>query len=335
MKRYKQNRQTTRRVDGTKGDDTKTSARLDECERKTNSPDAVFTKAPMALRTAAKANDRSIEPIIPQNTPADLLHLLLFRVPIEPAFDIALTRPPMLPKGQRFESAEDARAQRDKDYERLDRLGQRDAAKALFMCEPGDPCGRPYCAACGRQFRRWLIGQALRLQAGLDLNVITIAIELVPTKRLEDCDVLAVKRRVTQRFRRAAPSAEFVLGGVEADYREEDDTFLIHAHLLVSPMPRDEMKALRSAFADIGVTRAVKVQSLRDPAAQVSYLLKFPTFHRPGPQNGSRRSRPVPLPDHALEQLTLWRARHGFMDFVLMMGLRRRGGDLVRIEQKP
>ena len=80
--------------------------------------------------------------------------------------------------------------------------------------------------------------------------------------------------------------------------------------------------------------RAVKVQELRDPAAQISYLLKFTTFHRPGSQNGSRRPRAVPLPDDALKQLTLWRARHGFFDFLFMIGLRRRGGDLVQIDNE-
>jgi hypothetical protein len=151
---------------------------------------------------------------------------------------------------------------------------------------------------------------------------------------LTDFDVKVLKPRVAQRFRRAAPSAEFVLGGIEAEYRENDDSFLVHAHLLVSRLPRDELKSLRSAFADVGVTRAVKVQAIRAPAAQISYLLKFPTFHRPAPQNGSRRPKAIPLPGHALRQLTLWRARHGLLDFVFMMHLRRRGGDLMRIDNE-
>ena len=116
------------------------------------------------------------------------------------------------------------------------------------------------------------MGRALHLQVGLDLNVVTIALELVPTQMLTDCDVKVVKRRVAQRFRRrAAPSAKFVLGGIEADYRQRDDTFLVHAHLLVSRLPRDELKALRSAFADIDIERPVKKQALRDPATQISY----------------------------------------------------------------
>jgi hypothetical protein len=272
---------------------------------------------------------------IPQNIPAreSARGLLAQRIPRK--FDIAQLRPSELPRGQRFETEPDARARRDTELERFEGIAElANVADRLLFCSAEARCAEMYCAPCGRLFRRWLIGQVLRLQVGLDLNVMTIALELVPTNKLMDCDVLVVKRRTAQRIRRAAPSARFVLGGIEAEYRQSDDTFLIHAHLLVSQLPRDEQNALRSAFADIGVTRAVKVQALRDPAAQISYVLKFATYHRPGSQNGSRRSRAIPLPDRALKELTLWRARHGFLEFVFMMGLRRRGGDLVRIDKR-
>jgi hypothetical protein len=334
MKRYKQNRQTTRRVDGTKGDDTKTSARLDECERKTNGPDAVSTKVPTALRTAAKANNRSIEPIIPQNTPADLLHLLLFRVPIEAAFDIALIRPAMLPKGQRFESAEDARAQRDKDYERLDSLGQRDAARALFMCEPGNPCGRPYCATCARQFRRWSTAQTLRLAPERQIKCVTVALEAAPLNRLPGCDLIRMKNMLGQRIRRCT-TVQFVVGGIEAAYRDAKKDFLIHAHLLIAGGSKAEYQALRKACRMTEVDYTFKSQKVKDRPKQFSYLLKFGTFHRPGTQTSKRRTRAVPLPSEALRRLTIWRAKYNLMDFLFLQGLRRRGGDLVRIEQKP
>jgi hypothetical protein len=264
---------------------------------------------------------------------ASIQIVALQRVPRE--FDIARLRPSDLPRGQRFETEPDARARRDADRERFEGIaGLAEVADLLWSCSGDSPCAEVCCAVCGRQFRRWLTGQALRHQSGLDLQVVTVALESVATKKLAKYDLLVVKHRIAQRFRRAAPSAKFVLGGIEAEYRQGDDTFLVHAHLMVSRLPRDELKALRSAFADIGVTRAIKVQALRDPAAQISYALKFPTFHRPGSQSGSRRSKAIPLPDPALKALTLWRARHGFLDFVLMMGLRRSGGDLVRIDNR-
>jgi len=272
---------------------------------------------------------------IPQNIPARFRARGLLALRVAPNFDIARLRPAALPRDQRFETAADARARRDKELERFEGIGGlTQVADRLFWCDDEFPCAEVYCAVCGRRFRRWFISQALEHQGRLDLEFITIAIELVPTQMLPKCDLIVVKPRIAQRFRRAAPSAKFVLGGIEAEYLQDDDAFLVHAHLLVSRLPIDEMKALRSAFVHIDVERTVKAQALRNPATQISYALKFTTYHRPGPQNGSRRPRAFPLPDRALEALTLWRARHGFLDFVFMMGLRRRGGDLVRIDKR-
>jgi hypothetical protein len=270
---------------------------------------------------------------IPQNVSARETANRLLGLPVPQEFDIARLRPEELARGERFETVADARARRDAELERFQQIaGLTEVADRLFACRAESPCAEVSCPICARLFRRWLISEALRHQPDLDLVVITIALQLVASKKLRTLDLRVLKRRTSQRIRRAAPSARFALGGIEADYRQGDDTFLVHAHLLLPQLPFDEVNALRSAFADTGVTRAVKVQPLRDPPAQISYMLKFTSFHRPGSQNGSRRPTAIPLPDPAFEQMTLWRARHGFLDFVFMMGLRRRGGDLARIE---
>lgn len=280
-------------------------------------------------------NRSSAFPQIPQNASARETARRLIGLPVPPKFDIAHLRPEHLPPGERFETPADGRARRDAEQERLERSPElTEVADRLLGCSAESPCAEVTCPTCARRFRRWLTGQALRHQSTLDLQMLTVGLELVPTKRLANFDLRVVKRRAAQRVRRAAPSAQFILGGIEADYRQNDEAFLLHAHLLVPRLPRDELIALRSAFADIGVTRALKVQPLRDPPAQISYVLKFTTYHRPGSQKGSRRPNAVPLPDYAFEQLTLWRARYGFLDFVFMLGLRRRGGDLVRTDDK-
>jgi hypothetical protein len=272
---------------------------------------------------------------IPQNASARESARMILGMPVPREFDIARLRPDILPRGDRFETMADARARRDTELDRFKRIGVLShVADRLFSCSAASPCGEVNCAICGRLFRRWFTGQALRHQRALELQLLTVALELVPSKKLTICDLLVVKRRAAQRLRRAAPSAEFVLGGIEAEYRQGDDAFLLHAHLLVSPLPRDELNALRSAFANIDVARPIKVQKLKDAARQISYLIKFTTFHRPGSQKGSRRPRAIPLPDPALKQLTLWRARYAFLDFVFMMHLRRKNGDLVQIDDK-
>lgn len=270
---------------------------------------------------------------IPQNASAHESAQAILGLPVPREFDIARMRPEELPRGERFETVADARARRDAEIERFEQIAElTEMADRLFSCSAESPCAEVSCPICARLFRRWLISQALHHQQDLDLIVLTIALELVSSKKLRKLDLRVLKRRTSQRIRRAAPSARFALGGIEADYRQGDDTFLVHAHLLIPQLPFDEVNALRSAFADIDLARPIKVQPLRDPAAQISYTLKFTTFHRPGSQKGSRRPTAIPLPDQALKRLTLWRARHGFLDFVFLMGLRRRGGDLVRIE---
>jgi hypothetical protein len=283
--------------------------------------------------TPMNFNPSSAPVRIPQNKPAREIAQALLALPVARRFDIALLRPSDLPPSERFETEADARARRDAELERFEQIpGLAHVADRLHFCTAETPCAQVYCPICGRRFRRWFIGQALEHQSHLDLEFMTIALELVPTQMMPKCDLLVVKPRIAQRFRRAAPSAKFVLGGIEAEYLQGDDAFLVHAHLLVSRLPDDELAVLRSAFADIDITRTVKVQALPNPATQISYALKFTTYHRPGPQNGSRRPMAFPLPDRALKALTLWRARHGFLDFVFMMGLRRRGGDFSRAE---
>jgi hypothetical protein len=275
----------------------------------------------------------SSPPRIPQNVSADETVRRLLKLPVPRKFNIVRLRPADLPRAERFETVADVGTRRINEAARLEEIdGLGRIAARLRACTPQARCTSVCCPSCSRKFRRWFICQALRHERDLELQVLTVALELVPSNELSQINLSVLKRRTSQRIRRAAPSVRFVLGGIEADYRQTDDAFLVHAHLLVSRLPRDEVKALRSAFAEIGVTRAIKVQPLRDPVTQISYLLKFTTFHRPGSQNSSRRPSAIPLPSEALKQLTLWRAQHGFLDFVFMTGLRRRGGDLVQIE---
>ncbi len=272
-------------------------------------------------------------PRIPQHVSAQEAVRRLLELPVPRKFNIVRLRPADLPRAERFETVADAGTRRINEAARLEEIdGLGRIAARLRACTPRARCASVSCPSCSRKFRRWFICQALRHERDLELQVLTVALELVPSNELSQINLSVLKRRTSQRIRRAAPSAHFVLGGIEADYHHVDDSFLLHAHLLVARLPRDEVKALRSAFAEIGVTRAIKVQPLRDRVSQISYLLKFGTFYRPGSQNGSRRPRAIPLPSEALKELTLWRAQYAFLDFVFMIGLRRRGGDLVRIE---
>jgi hypothetical protein len=278
---------------------------------------------------------RSRRPAIPQNASADdTIHALL-NAPVLKKNNIARRRPKDLRKSQRFETIHDVKERHEEAigrFKRIDGLGF--LAEQLETCTPEEPCMSVSCPKCGRKYRRWIIGQALQISENLDLQWMTVALEVVPADRLFEVDLIKLKRKTVQRIRRSAPSVSFVLGGIEAEYLSADDAFFVHGHFIISRLPRDEEATFRAAFSNIDRSHPVRIDPLSDPAAQISYTFKFSAYHRPGKQTGPYRPRPVPLPDGPLMDLSIWRAHYTFLDSVFMMGLRRVGSKLVRLNRE-
>jgi hypothetical protein len=271
---------------------------------------------------------------IPQNASVDEAVRALFDYPVSREHNIARLRPKDLPKHQRFETVKDVRERHAEEVGRFKKIeGLNFLAEHVEACTPEAPCLSVSCPICARRFRRWIIGQALPFCQLLDLQWATVAIELVPVDKPFEQDLLSLKRRTAQRIRRAARSVSFVLGGIEAEYRCPEKAFLVHGHFLISRLSKDEEKRLRAAFQCAEIPRAVKIDELNDPVRQISYTFKFPNYFRPGKQTGPFRPRAIPLPDGPLMDLAIWRAQYSFLDFTFLMGLRRRGGELVRISQ--
>src|SRR4029079_140924 len=83
-----------------------------------------------------------------------------------PKYDIARLRPETSPSGQRFETLEDARAESERSEKLLRSFsgGNRELAEFLQECREGHyQCNRPFCPICARAFRRWFIGELLRV----------------------------------------------------------------------------------------------------------------------------------------------------------------------------
>jgi hypothetical protein len=91
----------------------------------------------------------------------------------EPAqrYDIAVLRPASLPRGERFETLEDAQAESERSEQLLRPIGRArsEYTKTLLQCGDGDRfCDKPYCPICARTFRRWLTGELLRITGNND-----------------------------------------------------------------------------------------------------------------------------------------------------------------------
>jgi hypothetical protein len=84
-------------------------------------------------------------------------------------YDIALLRPADRARGKRFETLADAQEESERSEQLLRSFtgGNKELADFLAECRAGDyECNRPFCPICARVFRRWFIGEVLRITKG-------------------------------------------------------------------------------------------------------------------------------------------------------------------------
>src|SRR3954471_4067046 len=108
-------------------------------------------------------------------------------------FDIAKFRPKSLPRGQRFETLRDAREESVRSQALLEPHRQgRSHGVYLQECRDGHyHCDRTYCPQCARTYRRYLIGEMLRLHSEFDGEVrfLVVLLEAAPRGRLRDLQI--------------------------------------------------------------------------------------------------------------------------------------------------
>ncbi len=135
-------------------------------------------------------------------------------------------------------------------------------------------------------------------------------------------DVPRAREMFRKRLDRAGFKGAIVVGGIEVAWQENWQRWLLHAHVVAIGVDADAWEQLEAALEDSGTAKPVDHVPLRDPAEQLSYCVKFVSYHQPG-------RRLVPLPPDRLVELAEWWSRHRFEDFLFAYGARRRGGRLV------
>ncbi len=73
-----------------------------------------------------------------------------------------------------------------------------------------------------------------------------------------------------------------------------------------SASPRPLWGKLEEAWANSGTADPIQTDELRDLGEQLSYLIKFHTYHKPGQSRANRRARACPLPPDRLAELATW-----------------------------
>jgi hypothetical protein len=140
------------------------------------------------------AKDRRKPPFWRRNTP-------------KPQYDIALLRPATEPKGERFETPADARKESERSEKLLRSLSGSSNVIAEYLqeCRAGDyECNQPFCPICARQFRRWFIGELLRITKGHDqVHVYTVLLKEAAKDNIDILDLAPVRHALRKRLQRA------------------------------------------------------------------------------------------------------------------------------------
>lgn len=256
---------------------------------------------------------------------------MIFWRPFEPIadFDITRLRPADLRRGKRFETEKDAARNRETTIRQLShqKFGSHLLAETLRDCrDGGDPCERPYCHVCMRQFRIWRCAEFFRicLAAKGPIYFLTLTGDRVPFDKIDGKKhrVKRYRQRLYQQIRNEMPRA-IALGGWEASRKRGTEKVRIHVHLILLNVTEAQIEAFCDRY--YGGPRDHKLIRARKLPRLVSYVQKFTTYHRPHKQKGGRKPPAVPLPPRLHTPLVKWMAAHHPWDFLFLFNLRREG----------
>jgi hypothetical protein len=251
----------------------------------------------------------------------------------DPQYDIVQLRPPDKPKGKRFETLSDARKESERSEQLLRSFsgGNRDLADFLQECRNGDyQCNKPFCPVCAARFRRWLIGELLCITKAHDrVHVYTVLLKEAPKDKIDTIDPAPFRHVLRNRLQRAGLTKVPVIGGIEIVYKAKKRVWVLHANLVMIGGKKSARKKFEQGFKDGDIDRPVVRARLKNPPEQLSYVLKFTTYHRPHEQRGSKNGQAKPLNPAEHAALLKWMSRFKFEDFLLLVNAKRQGGTRI------
>jgi hypothetical protein len=247
-------------------------------------------------------------------------------------FDIAKLRPTVLPLGKRFETRGDARKESVRSVALLatQRRG-RSYGVYLHECREGYyHCEKTYCPRCARTFRRFIIGELLRLYAATEVkpSVSVILLEAASQGSLQELQIKRYHHSLRKRLKRAGLGQVPIVGGFEMIYRARSKEWVLHVNLVMFGGDDKAIAKFEQGFRDGDLYRPVECAAVEDPAEQLSYVLKFTTYHRPRQQRGSTKSKAVPLNPTEHLELIRWMDQYKFSDHLFLFNARRRGASI-------
>jgi hypothetical protein len=252
-------------------------------------------------------------------------------------YDIAQLRPANMPRGQRFETLADARRESERSEKLLRSYypGSKLIAEYLQECRAGHyECNKPFCPICARQFRRWFIEELLRAtESQKDVHVYTLLLKEAPKDKIDTLDPAPFRHALRKRLQRSGLDAVPVIGGFEIVYKAVQQVWILHANLVMIGGDKKARKKFKKTFQGDDFDRPLLRTALKDRAEQLSYVLKFTTYHRPHEQQGPARGPAKPLNPREHAALLKLMSRFEFQDFLLLINARRQGGSKIVLAQ--
>jgi hypothetical protein len=252
-----------------------------------------------------------------------------------PKSDILKLRPSTSKKGNRFETKRDAQIESERSELLLKQAGGpgRAFAKMLANCrEGGQNCDQPFCPLCARVFRRWYVGELLRIAGTASrkpITVFTVLLKKAQHDRIDELDLEKHRDSLRKRLLRAGLHDAITIGGYENLYRARAKEWVLHINLVIIGGTKAAIDKFQVSFSDADIERPVMKMAANDLPKQLSYVLKFTTYHRPYRQRGAVKSpaRPLNVAEHLA--LVRWMAERNFRDFVFLFNARRSVDSIV------
>ena len=252
-----------------------------------------------------------------------------------PEHDITLLRPASLPRGKRFETIGDARLE---SWRSEQLLGPGPEAETLAECSCGDcRCQSPSCPICARLFRRWFIGELLRLAeaAQTPSRIFTILLEAADRNKINRLDPARYRHMLRKRLQRAGLGNVVVIGAFELVYRAQEWRWILHINLVIIGGSKGAIQKFKRSFKGSELDRPVHDVGLCQLPEQLSYVLKFCTYHRPYPQRGSAKGRALPLNRSEHLALVQWMNQREFKDNLFLFNASRQGSSIIPSRRAP
>ena len=231
--------------------------------------------------------------------------------------------------GNHFETNAEADAESIRSENALSSFRPRNAfATYLRECrERHYNCEQTYCPRCARTFRRYFAGELMRLTYKFHgaIKISTVLLHTVPKGELGSLGIARFNQLLRKRLGRAGLGEVAVIGGFEVMYRARERDWVLHINLVFFGGDPNAIAAFGNTFAGSNLYRPVQTVDLKDPLKQLTYVLKFTTYHRPLKQIGPKKSpaKPLNLAEHF--ELIGWMAQHEFTDHLFLFNARRYG----------